>query len=85
VLGGIIGSFLPGVLGSASQGIGSQLQGQQRRSPVYPQDTAQSYQEQPNDPLGSIGSILGALGGLSGQSDHSSQERGGGSSGGSFI
>jgi hypothetical protein len=84
VLGGIIGSFLPGVLGSASQGIGSELRGQQRQSPAFPQGSSQNYQEQPNDPLGSIGSILGSLGGLPGQDDYSSRERGG-SSGGSFI
>jgi dihydroxyacetone kinase-like protein len=71
VLGGIIGAFLPGVLGAASQGTGTPVRGQQK--------SGRGYTEQPADPLGGLGGIISALGGLAGQGGYAEQDQTGGS------
>ncbi len=60
VIGGIVGAFLPGVLGALGQqvlGGGGNAGGRQYTPPS---------QAQSNDPLGGLGGIVGALGGLGG-------------------
>lgn len=59
VIGGIVGAFLPGVLGALGQQVlgGGNTGGRQYTPPS---------QAQSSDPLGGLGGIVGALGGLGG-------------------